>query len=218
VVQLTVTIKWLAHASFQIKADDKIIYIDLEKDANPQEPAHIILSTHSHYDHCDPAKIKSVRGDDTIVIAPADCHDKIGGTVHALKAGEEKQIGDISVRAVEAYNETRFRSPGNPYHPKGLGVGYIVTVEGKTIYHAGDTDFISEMKELGPIDIALLPVGGTYTMETSDGADAALAINPKAAIPMHTWDKDISEFKEKVEANSSIKVVILKKDGEFVLD
>lgn len=217
-VELSVTIKWLAHASFQIKADDKIIYIDLEKGANPKETAHIILSTHSHYDHCDPAKIKSVRGDDTVIIAPLDCHEKIGGTVHALKPGEEKFIDDICIRAVEAYNETRFRSPGNPYHPKGFGVGYVVTVEGKSIYHAGDTDFISEMKELGPIDVALLPVGGTYTMETSDGADAALAINPKVAIPMHTWDKDISEFKEKVEGNSSIQVVILKKDSEFVLD
>ena len=74
------------------------------------------------------------------------------------------------------------------------------------------------MKELGPIDVALLPVGGTYTMETSDGADAALAINPKVAIPMHTWDKAITEFKEKVEGNSSIRVIILEKDSEFVLD
>jgi L-ascorbate metabolism protein UlaG (beta-lactamase superfamily) len=215
---LTVTIKLLAHASFQIKSNGKIIYIDLEKDAHPTEQGHIILSTHSHYDHCDPKKIKSVRGDDTVVIAPADCHDKIGGTVHALKPGEEKKIDDISIRAVEAYNETRFRSPGNPYHPKGFGVGYIVTVEGKSIYHAGDTDFISEMKELGPIDVALLPVGGTYTMETSDGADAALTINPKVAVPMHTWDKDISEFKEKVEKNSDIKVVVLENEGEFVID
>ena len=217
-VELTVTIKFLAHASFQIKADDTIIYIDLEKGARPKENAHIILSTHSHHDHCDPAKIKSVRGADTVVIAPADCHTKIGGTVHALKPGEEKIIDDICIRAVEAYNETRFRSPGNPFHPKGLGVGYILTVEGKSIYHAGDTDFISEMKELGPIDVALLPVGGTYTMETSDGADAALAINPKVVIPMHTWDNDITDFKEKVEGNSGIHVVVLEKDGEFILD
>ncbi|MFX1319805.1 MAG: MBL fold metallo-hydrolase [Promethearchaeota archaeon] len=215
---MTVTIKFLAHSSFQIKTDAKIIYIDLEKGVHPKEQADIILSTHSHYDHCDPAKIKSVRGTDTVVIAPTDCHAKIGGTVHTLKPGEEKIIDDICIRAVEAYNETRFRSPGNPYHPKGLGVGYIITVEGKSIYHAGDTDFISEMKELGPIDVALLPVGGTYTMETSDGADAALAINPKVAIPMHTWDKDVSEFKEKVERNSNIRVVVLTKDSEFVLD
>ncbi len=218
VVHLTVTIKWLAHASFQIKADKKIVYIDLEQGADPKEPGDIILSTHSHFDHCDPAKIKSVRRDDSVVIAPADCKEKIGGTVHSLKAGEEKEIDGIQIRAVEAYNETRFRSPGKPFHPKGLGVGYIITVEGKAIYHAGDTDFISEMKELGPIDVALLPVGGTYTMENDDGADAALAINPKVAIPMHTWDKDVSEFKNKVEANSNTRVVVLEKNGEFNLD
>ncbi len=216
-VQLSVVIKWLAHASFQIKVNNKIIYIDLEQAANPQERADIILATHSHSDHCDPEKIKSVRGDQTVVIAPADCTEKIGGTVYSLKAGEEKEVEDIRIRAVEAYNQTRFRSPGQPFHPKGLGVGYIVTAEGKNIYHAGDTDFISEMKNLGSIDVALLPVGGTYTMENDDGADAAIAINPRVAIPMHTWDKGVSEFKDKVESNSTIRVVVLEKDGEFQL-
>ncbi len=217
-VQLTVTIKYLAHASFQIKSDTKIIYVDLEEYAKPKEPADIILSTHIHTDHCDPKKIKTVRTDNTVVIAPKNCHEKIGGTVYALKPGEEKVIDDVTIRAVEAYNETRFRSPGNPYHPKGLGVGYIITVEGKHIYHAGDTDFISEMKELGSIDVALLPVGGTYTMETDDGADAALAINPKAVIPMHTWGKPVSDFKDKIEANSNIQVAIMEEDGEFTVN
>ena len=215
---MTVTIKWLAHASFQIMAKQKIIYIDLEQGADPKDSADVILSTHSHFDHCDPEKINRVRGDETVVIAPSDCKEKIGGTVYSLKPGEKKEIDGILVRAVEAYNETRFRSPGQPFHPKGLGVGYIVTVEGKSIYHAGDTDFISEMKTLGPIDVALLPVGGTYTMENDDGADAALAIQPKVAIPMHTWDKDVSEVKNKVEANSDIRVVVLEKNGEFLLD
>lgn len=214
-VILTVTIKWLAHASFQIKTKSKNIYIDLEKAADPKEEADIVLATHSHFDHCDPEKINQVRGDKTVVIAPADCQEKIGGKVHSLKPGEETTVGDVKIQAVHAYNETRFRAPGQPFHPKGFGVGYVITVEGKTIYHAGDTDFISEMKELGAIDVALLPVGGTYTMENEDGADAAIAINPKVAIPMHTWDKDTSGFKNKVESNSKVKVVVLTKDGEY---
>ncbi|MFW9832264.1 MAG: MBL fold metallo-hydrolase [Candidatus Thorarchaeota archaeon] len=214
---MPVTIKLLAHAGFQIKTDSKVIYVDLEKGADPKEMADIILATHSHSDHCDPAKINRVRHDNTVIIAPADCHSKIGGTIRSLKPGEKTTIGDITISAVEAYNETRFRSPGQPFHPKGLGVGYIITVEGKKIYHAGDTDFISEMKELGPVDVALLPVGGTYTMETDDGADAALAINPKVVIPMHTWDKDVSSFKNKIEKSSNISVIILEKEGEFTL-
>lgn len=215
---MTVTIKWLAHASFQIKVDTKIIYIDLEKGANPKEPADIILSTHSHYDHCDPEKIKSVRKDDTIVIAPADCKDKIGGEVHSLKPGEEHAVGDIRIRAVEAYNQTRFRSPGQPYHPKGFGVGYVITAGGKIIYHAGDTDFIPEMKDLGSIDVALLPAGDTYTMDNKEAADAALAIKPKVAIAMHLWNKGDSVFRKHIEDSSNIRVVTLEKDGEFVLD
>jgi L-ascorbate metabolism protein UlaG (beta-lactamase superfamily) len=215
VVILTVTIKWLAHASFQIKTNSKNIYIDLEKGADPKEEADIVLATHSHSDHCDPDKINQVRGDNTVVIAPADCQKKIGGEVRSLKPKEETTIDDVKIQAVHAYNETRFRAPGRPFHPKDFGVGYIITVEGKTIYHAGDTDFISEMKELGAIDVALLPVGGTYTMENEDGADAAIAINPEVVIPMHTWDKDTSHFKNKVESNSNVKVVILTKDGEY---
>lgn len=221
-IPLTVTIKWLDHASFQIRSDTKIIYIDLGENATPIEKADVILVTHAHGDHCDSKLIKQARTDDTVVVAPANCKDKIGGVIVSLKPGEQKSVNDVMVRAVHAYNETRFRSPGNPFHPKGLGVGYIVTLEGKTIYHAGDTDFITEMKNLGPIDVALLPIGGTYTMEAGDGADAALAINPKVAIPHHHWDGKFGQtpeaFKNKVEANSNIKVVILQTNEEYRLD
>lgn len=214
---MSVFIKMLAHACFQIKAGGKIIYTDPGEQTSPSEKADIILVTHSHYDHCDTSKIKKVRKDDTVVIAPTDCASKIGGTVTSLKPGEETTIGDIKVKAVEAYNNKRFRSPGNPFHPKGFGVGYILTAEGKTIYHAGDTDFIPEMKEIGHVDVALLPTGDTYTMDNSEGAEAAVAINPGIAIPMHTWGKDVGEFKTKVEGNSTTKVVVLQKGEEYQL-
>jgi L-ascorbate metabolism protein UlaG (beta-lactamase superfamily) len=217
-----VTIKWLDHASFQIRSDSKVIYIDLGEDATPSEKADVILVTHAHGDHCDPKLIKQARTDDTVIIAPANCKDKIGGVIVSLKPGEQKSVDDVMVRAVHAYNETRFRSPGNPFHPKGLGVGYVITVEGKTIYHAGDTDFIAEMKNLGPIDVALLPIGGMYTMEAGDGAEAALAINPKVVIPHHHWDGKFDQtpaaFKDQVEANSNIKVVVLQTNEEYRLD
>jgi len=212
---MSVIIKWLAHASFLIKAEGKIIYVDLEESSKISEKADVILVTHSHADHCDPSKIEKVRKEDTVIIAPEDCVSKIGGSVKTLKPGEETTIGNIKVRAVEAYNYKRFRSPGNPYHPKGYGVGYLITVEGKTIYHAGDTDFIPEMRQLGHVDVALLPSGDTYTMDNIEAAEAALAINPGIAMPMHRWDTDPMEFKKRVEAESNIKVVLLREGEEY---
>ncbi len=214
---MSITITMLGHAGIQIKTNGEVIYIDLEKSNNPVEKADIILVTHSHYDHCDPNKIKKVRKADTAVIAPADCKDKIGGQVVSLKADETTTVGDIRIRAVHAYNIKRFRSPGQPFHPKGFGVGYILTIKDKTIYHAGDSDFIPEMKELGPIDVALLPVGGTYTMDNDDGADAAIAIAPKVAIGIHTWNKSVDAFKKKVESNSDTQVVILGTGDEYTI-
>jgi len=215
---MAVTIKLLAHSGFEIKGGGKIIYIDLEEHASPSEKGDIVLSTHSHYDHCDPAQIKKVSREDTVIIAPEDCLSKLSGNVKALKPGEETMIDNIKIKALHAYNIKRFRSPGNPYHPKGFGVGYVITVEGKRIYHAGDTDFIPEMKELKDIDVALLPTGDTYTMDNIEAAEAAIAINPKIAIPMHTWGKDVTPFKEKIEKNSKIKVVVLKEGEEYTLE
>jgi len=212
---MTVSIKLLAHAGFQIKTKNKIVYVDLEKYGKFSEKADLILVTHSHTDHCDPAQIERARKTDTLIIAPSDCVSKIGGNVKTLNVGEEITVGDVKVKAVEAYNFKRFRSPGNPFHPKGFGVGYLITAEGKTVYHAGDTDFIPEMKKLGRVDVALLPSGGTYTMDNAEAVDAALAINPSVVIPMHRWGTNAEEFKKKVEADSKIKVVLLNANEEF---
>lgn len=213
-----ITVKWLGHASFLIRANGKNIYID-PYEGEYVEKADVILVTHSHYDHCDLSKIKRIRKGETVVIAPPECAPKIGGKVVSLRPGERASVGDISVEAIEAYNVRRFRSPGNPFHPRGLGVGYLITVAGRTIYHAGDTDFIPEMKGLRDrrISLALLPSGGTYTMDNEEAAEAAIAINPEVAIPMHRWDTDPENFKRKVEASSKIKVVLLKPGEELEL-
>lgn len=214
---MSISIKFLAHACFRIKAEGKIIYTDLEEHSNPSEMADIILVSHSHTDHCDPGKIKKVRKPDTVIIAPRDCVSKIGGKVQSLTPGEETAVGTIKIKAVEAYNNKRFRSPGNPFHPKGFGVGYLIMAEGKTIYYAGDTDFIPEMGQLKNVDVALLPTGDTYTMDNADAADAASTMNPVVAIPMHTWGHDTSEFKKKVESDSTTKVVVLKEGEEYTV-
>ncbi len=217
---MSVLIKWLGQSGFQIKAAGKVIYIDLvyykkyeEKIGKISEKADFILVTHAHGDHCQPATLQKVRKDSTIIIAPSQCAKKIGREVKTLTPGEEVVFDSITVKAVEAYNYKRFKSPGKPWHPKGYGVGYLITIEGKTIYHAGDTDLIPEMRTLGRVDVALLPTGDKYTMDNAEAAEAAILINPERVLSMHRWDTNPKEFKEKVEAHSAIKVVILQ-EGE----
>ena len=174
---MVVFIKWFGHASFQIKAEGRTIYLDPYAGEYTGK-ADLILVTHSHHDHFDITKIKKIQKENTVIIAPVDCVSEIDGKVKSLNPNEEIMVDSISVKAVYAYNYKRFRSPGTPYHPKELGVGYLVTVENKIIYHAGDSDFIPEMLELGFVDVALLPSGGTYTMDNEEAIEAALAIKP----------------------------------------
>lgn len=202
-------LKWLGHASWKIKTGEKTIYVDPYQ-GDYDEKADLILATHSHSDHCDPGKIKQIMVEGVVIVAPADCAAKIGSPVRSLVSGEEASFNGVSVEAVEAYNFKRFRFPGVPFHPKGLGVGYLIKAEGKTVYHAGDTDFIPEMKQLENIDLALLPSGGTYTMDNDEAVDAAVAIHPKIVVPMHIWDTDPGEFKSKIESESDIRVVVLR--------
>ena len=209
-------LKWLGHASWLIQSDGKKIYID-PYEGEYTKKADIILSTHHHDDHCKPDKIALIMKENTEIIAPLECGEKLNTKVLTLKPGEAIKIDDILIEAVEAYNNKRFRSPGIPYHPKGIGVGYLVTVEGKTLYHTGDTDFIDEMKQLKNIDIMLVPSGGTYTMDNPEAVEAALAIKPRVAIPMHRWDTDPTEFKGGIEARSQIKVVTLRPGQQFTL-
>jgi L-ascorbate metabolism protein UlaG (beta-lactamase superfamily) len=209
-------LKWLGHASWKIKTAGKIIYVDPYEGVYDEE-ADVILSSHSHQDHCHAGKVEMIKGTKTEIIAPQDCGDKLNTSVKSLKPGEKVKLGEVKIKAVEAYNYKRFRSPGVPFHPKGLGVGYLLKSEGKTVYHTGDTDFIDEMKDLKDIDLLLIVSGGTYTMDNKDAADAAMAINPKVAIPQHIWDTDPMEFKEKVESDSSVTVKVLKSGDTFTL-
>lgn len=149
-----------------------------------------------------------------MIITPAVCASKMGRTIMSLKPGEKTSIGNIVVEVVEAYNYKRFRSPSNPYHPKGFGVGYLLTIGDKTIYHSGDTDFIPEMKDLKNIYLTLLPTGGTHTLDHPEAAEAALAIKPRYVMSMHRSKTDPNEFKREVEAKSSEIMVVPLQPGE----
>lgn len=229
---MTVSIKWFPPSWFQIKTKDKTIYIDpawmrtyytkypkkveFSKwpdpiDGLPEEleKADVIILTHHHKDHCKSVTVNRLKDADTLVVAPKRCIKELGNDIHVVAPGEEITFGDITIKAVDAYN-TEQGSSTRKVHHKGNGVGYLVTLECKTVYHAGDTDFIPEMGELGAVEVALLPIGGTFTMDIQEAVDAAIAIQPKVVIPMHYLKADPQEFKEKVEARPGIKVVALR--------
>lgn len=217
---MTTYVKWLGHSSFQIRTMGKVICIDLKKYGKvveTSEKADIILVTHNHGDHCSPPKIQKLSKKDTVVIAPKNCAKRLGGNVKSIKPGEKVAVGNLWIEAVEAYNTKRFKPSGKPWHPKGYGVGYLIKAEDKTIYHAGDTDFIPEMRQLKNIDLALLPTGDKYTMDNAEAAEAAIAICPRTAMAMHNWESDREVFKKKVESRSSVKVVLLKEGEEYTL-
>ena len=175
-------ITWLGHAGFKLK-NGKTVYIDPFKVKDKSEKADIIICTHEHYDHCSIEDIKGLAKPDTIIVTVADNQSKLSGlTIGGIKLiapGGKVSIGDVTIEAVPAYNVNK------RFHPRENNwVGVLVTIGGKRIYHAGDTDRIPEMKNI-KCDVALLPVSGTYVMTPEEAALAAADIKPKLAIPMH---------------------------------
>jgi len=174
-----IDIEWLGHASFRI---NKNIYIDPFQ-LKTSEPAKIILITHSHYDHCSPQDIQKIVTPETTIIATPDCTSSLTkfekATLKLAEPGSSFEVDNIKIDTVPAYNI------GKQFHPKANEwLGYILTINKKRIYHAGDTDLIPEMENINP-DIALLPIGGKYTMDAKEAAQAAKKLNTKVAIPMH---------------------------------
>jgi L-ascorbate metabolism protein UlaG (beta-lactamase superfamily) len=206
-------LKWLGHASFLLETGGKKIYIDPYV-GDYDEKADAVLISHSHGDHCDLEKLAMVRTPETVIYTSEACAEGIPpGNVVTMSPGEENSINGIVIRAVEAYNFKRFRSPGVPYHPEGTQVAFIVESEGKRVYHVGDSDYLPSMNELEDITIALLPIMGRAVMDVDEAVEAAIGIAPEMAIPVHWRGSDPEEFKAKVEARSDLKVVLMK-EGE----
>jgi len=178
-----INLEWTGQSGFFLDAGKKI-YIDPFKLGNAQK-ADLILITHSHYDHCSIEDLKKIVKDGTIVICSGDCCSKFNHMeekidLKVIEPGRGIKVGEIKIIAVPAYNVNKqFHSKEEYWN------GYIIEVSGVRIYHAGDTDLIPEMSKLGKIDVALLPIGGTYTMNVEEAVKAASVIKPGLAIPMH---------------------------------
>jgi len=186
-----VEITWLKHAGFRIKGS-VVIYIDPYEIKTELEKADLILITHDHFDHMDMKSIRLLSKDETVIVG---CTVE-GYESFRLSIGDSVNIKGVEIRAVPAYNVNK------PYHKKGECIGYVVNIDGIRIYHAGDTDKIPEMKEID-VDVALLPIGGTYTMDVKEAIEAAKDINAKVFVPMHYGEiglkADPLEFKRNVE-------------------
>lgn len=186
-------VRWLGHASFRIEGE-KTVYIDPWKLKENQPAADLVLVTHSHYDHCSPGDIEKIQRPGTAIVTVSDCASQLSGDVRTVSPGGKVTVQGIEVEAVPAYNMDK------QFHPKANGwVGFIVTVDGTRIYHTGDTDLIPEMEKV-KADLVLLPIGGTYTMNASEAAQAVEQIKPKTVIPMHYGDivgsaADVERFK-----------------------
>ncbi len=206
-------ITWLGHASFMIKVDDTIIYTD-PYSGEYSIKADIILISHEHYDHFAKDKISSIRVDTTKMFGPRKVSSELDG-ITSLNPGDERAVNGITIKAVSAYNT------GKPFHPKGSGIGFVIETKNKSIYFAGDTDLIPEMKQI-KADITLLPVGGTYTMNAEEAAEAAGVIKPSLAVPMHYGSvagsvSDAEEFVRLCQERG-IKAKILEKEWRIYKD
>ncbi|MBI2630017.1 MBL fold metallo-hydrolase [Candidatus Pacearchaeota archaeon] len=178
-------IEWTGHSGFFI-LDKKKIYIDPFQLVGEREKADIILVTHSHYDHCSIEDLRKIARDGTIIVAPADCQSKIGKIkekidLKIMEPGQELVLGEVKIKAIPSYNV------GKSFHTKAdYWNGYLININGKKVYHSGDSDLIPEMNSLeGDVDIALLPVSGITTMNAQEAMRAAVLIRPKVVIPMH---------------------------------
>jgi len=184
-----IQITWLGHDGFKFKKD-KVIYVDPFKLGTKAEAADLVCVTHEHFDHLSMDDLKKVVTPATTVITIAACEkaakDLKPKAVRVVLAGDRLTVDGVTLEVLPAYNTNKFRSPGNPFHPKADGkVGFILGIGGVRIYHAGDTDVISEMASAKGVDVALLPVSGTYVMTAQEAVKACTAIQPKLAIPMH---------------------------------
>ena len=207
-----IEITFIGHGSLMMKFGGRTIHVDpFSKLADYAKlpKADLVLITHEHQDHLDPAATDQVRTKDTKVVLTEKCAEKLSGGM-VMKNGDAQTVLGIKIEAVPAYNLVHKRENGQPFHPKGQGNGYVLTFGDKRIYIAGDTENTPEMKALKNIDIAFLPMNLPYTMTPEMVADAAQAFKPKVLYPYHYGQTDTSRINALLKDNKDIEVRIRK--------
>ncbi|MCR5267339.1 MAG: MBL fold metallo-hydrolase [Lachnospiraceae bacterium] len=182
---MTENIEVFKQNSIRIRNGEQTIYVDpFEMDGSPKD-ADLILITHDHYDHFSPEDIRKVACENTVMVVPATMVEKAAEAeravlrINPVEVGKHYEIDGLFFETVASYNTLK------PFHPKHAGnVGYILNIAGNRIYIAGDTDATKEAKDV-KCDVALVPIGGTYTMDAKAAAELINTICPKVAIPVH---------------------------------
>ena len=208
-------ITFLGHATMMLQFNGTVIHVDpvsAEADYANLPKAGLILVTHDHGDHFDPKAITQVYTDKTAMVWTATCAEKAGAQFkgQVMKNGDTATVQGIPIEAVPAYNIQHLRSPGNPYHPKGIGNGYVLTFGDTRVYIAGDTENTPELKALKSIAVAFLPVNLPYTMDVDMAADAALSIRPRILYPYHYGETDLAPLVKLLAEEKGIEIRIRK--------
>ncbi len=191
-----VELHFIGHGSLMLKANGMVIHIDPVRSSGNYDflpKADIILVSHEHGDHLDSELIGKLKKQGTLVFCNKNSSKTLPSAM-IMSAGSRQEVKGFIIEAVEAYNIVNERAPGQPFHPKGQGIGYMITIGGKKFYIAGDTENTPEMKVLKNIDIAFLPMNLPYTMTPAMVADAARAFKPKILYPYHYGETNTNEI------------------------
>ena len=204
------SITFLGHASLLMTFNGKNIFVDpfgQVADYSNLPKADVILCTHEHRDHLDLQALAVIRTPATVLVLNPAGAAQVGGSI-AMRNGDIETVAGLIIQAVPAYNILHKREDGQPFHPQGIGNGYILTFGNTRIYLAGDTENIPEMKNLHAIDIAFLPMNLPYTMTPEMVVEAARIIKPRILYPYHYGNTDTSKLVELLKAEKGIEVRI----------
>lgn len=212
---------------FKIEWNGKLVHLDpgysgnYENQGIPEhelgQKADLVLITHSHKDHIQPEALAKVLKSETDILAPKSCQELIDRPFTLVKPGDRIDLGWIHIAATEAYNTPEGRST-QKFHHKGDFVGYLIDLGERRLYFPGDSDLIPEMQYLGKVDLAFLPIGGTYVMDIDEAVEAVKVIRPGVAIPMHQASADMGLFAQKMRRQTSCVACLLNNGDSFTFE
>ena len=204
-----IEVNTLGHAGLLLVSGGKNIYADPYSEAADyagMPKADVLLVTHDHYDHYDPEALRHILTPDTVIVSNADVAS-LTDVTHVLSNGDEVEVYGMKIKAVPAYNIEHLNDEGNHFHPRGVGNGYLLDIDGCRFYIAGDTENIPEMAALkGSVDVAFLPKNLPYTMSDDMWVDAVRMIEPRVVYPIHYFELDLEALKEKLSDIETIEI------------